>query len=120
MVPRWNRRMSATSDVPDLAEVVAPGRDGAILSVRVRPRSRRRGVLGVTGGELVVGAGSAAEKGRANAEALRELSHWLGVRPSRMTLVRGATSRSKCVSVGGYEPVALRFRIADLLGLDPS
>lgn len=118
--PPRERATSASSDVPDLAAAVAPGRDGAVLRVRVRPRSRRRGVLGVTGGELVVGVGSAAEKGRANAEALRELARWLGVSPSRLTLVSGATSRSKRVAAGGYDALSLRSRIADLLGLDPS
>ncbi|MFY9588416.1 MAG: DUF167 family protein, partial [Actinomycetota bacterium] len=68
--------MSTPSDVPDTDALVADGKDGAVIRVRVRPRSSRRGVLGVAGGALVIGVGAAPEKGRATDEAVRALADW--------------------------------------------
>jgi uncharacterized protein len=113
-------RMSTPSDVSDSDAPVAEGKSGALLRVRVRPRSSRRGVLGVSGGALVIGVGAAPEKGRATAEAVRALAGWLGVAPSRLAVVSGATSRSKRVAIAGMSAVELRARLGSFTAPDPS
>lgn len=112
--------MSPPSHYPNPSAVVEDARGGASLRVRVRPYSRRREVLEVSGAELVIGVGAPPERGRANVEALRELARWLDLPYGWLALVSGETSRSKRVSVFGYDAAALRSRIAELLSRGPS
>lgn len=112
--------MSPTSDVPDVAALVDDAKDGAILRVRVRPRSSRRGVLGVSAGALVIGVGAAPEKGRASDEAVRALARWLDVAPSRLAVVSGATSRSKRIAIAGMKAADVRSLVARFAAPDPS
>jgi uncharacterized protein len=101
-------RMSEPSEI---ASVVADARDGAIVRVRVKPRSRRSGVLGVSDGQLSIAVRAAPEGGRATDEAIRTLAAWLGLPKSALTLSVGATSRSKRISVRGYSAAEIRARI---------
>lgn len=66
-----------------------------LLSVKVQPRSKAPGVedLGPAGFRVRVRA--VPEKGRANAEVAERLARHLGVAPSRLTLLRGASSSQK-------------------------
>ena len=103
----------------DLSAMVEDGRGGAVVRVRVRTRSARRGVLGVRGNELAIGVGASPEAGRATAEALRELARALGVGASRLTVVAGATSRSKRIAVNGMTAADVRTALAARLGSNP-
>jgi uncharacterized protein len=113
-------RMKPPSDLPDGDALVADGRDGALLRVRVRPRSARRGVLGVAAGALVIGVGAAPEKGRATEEAVRALARWLDVAPSRLAVVSGASSRTKRIAIRGMSAAEVRARVARSAEPDPS
>lgn len=62
---------------------------------------------------LTVGVAAAPEGGKATAEALRAIAAWLGVAPSRLSLVSGATSRSKRFRVEGETAESLRRKVAD-------
>lgn len=85
-------------------------KDGTVLvSLRVRPRSRRG--LSLTEAGLVVAVGAAPEKGRATEEARRALAEALGVPPSAIELRSGATARRKVFVVTGVEAVEVRQRI---------
>jgi len=66
-----------------------------ILTVKVQPRSKAPGVEALGPDEYRVRVRSAPEKGRANREAAERLAARLGVPPSRLTLVRGASSPTK-------------------------
>lgn len=103
------------ADNPAAVDVVSAGPDGAILHVRVRPRSSRRGVLGIRAGSLVVGVGAPAERGRATEEALRTVASWLDLPPSRLRLVSGRTAPKKRFGVSGETPESLRRRVAGRL-----
>ena len=113
-------RMSGPSDVSDATAPIEETYDGVILRVRVRPHVSRRGVLGVAAGALTVGVGAAPERGRATQEAVRTLARWLDVPPSRISVVSGATSRSKRIAIAGYSAAQVRSRIAALASSDPS
>ena len=67
-----------------------------VISVRVKPGSRK-GPLVETGadGELTVYVREPAVEGKANEAVVRLLAEHLGVAPSRLDLVSGATSRVK-------------------------
>jgi len=111
--------MSGPMELSHLDRVVTDGRGGAVIRVRVKPRSKRRGVLGVVGSELSVGVGAAPEGGRATAEAIATVAGWLGIPGSRVSLASGAVSRSKRLAVAGETAAALRSEIARRLGQDP-
>jgi uncharacterized protein len=82
----------ARPDVPDLTHLA---RSGAEITLRVTPRARREAL---TSGEEGLRAAVTAppEDGKANAAVQKLLARALGVAPSRLTLVRGATARVKC------------------------
>lgn len=66
-----------------------------ILTVKVQARSKAPGVEAPGPNEFRVRVRSAPEKGRANQEVVERLAAHLGVPPSRLTLVRGASSPRK-------------------------
>ena len=74
--------------------------DGCTVEVRVVPRSSRADVTAGPGG-LRVRVHAPAEAGRATREAAALLAAALGIPPSRVSLRRGARSRSKVFAVRG-------------------
>ncbi len=75
----------------DLTHLAQPG---ALLAVRVTPNARRAGVE-VFEGQIRIGVTATPEDGKATEAARVALAKALGVAKSRLTLVRGATSRDK-------------------------
>jgi uncharacterized protein (TIGR00251 family) len=78
------------------------------VTVRVRPGAGRTLVGGSHGDALVVRVAAPAGDGRATEAALRALADAFGVRRSSVTLVTGATSRTKVVDVDGGSSDVLR------------
>jgi uncharacterized protein len=74
------------------------------ITIRVRPGQSRPGVGGEHDGALVVRVSAPAVDGRATAAALAAVAGALGVRRSAVTLVTGATSRTKIIDVEGADP----------------
>lgn len=77
------------------------------FSIRVRPGSARTGVGGEHDGALVVRVTARAVEGRATEAALAAVAEAFGVRRRAVTLVAGATSRTKIIDVAGAEPAVL-------------
>jgi uncharacterized protein len=69
--------------------------------VRVRPGAGRTAVGGTYDGALVVRVSERAVDGRATEAALRALADAFAVRRQDVTLVSGASSRTKVVDVEG-------------------
>lgn len=67
---------------------------GAVFAVRVTPGARRDS-LDVTQDPVRCTTTAPPEDGRANAAVAVQLARALGVAKSRLTLLRGATSRDK-------------------------
>lgn len=63
-------------------------------------------------GALVVRVGARAVDGAANRAALAALAAAFGVRPAAVSLVSGATSRTKVVEVAGADPAVLAELLA--------
>ncbi len=81
------------------------------FSVRVTTRAGQDAVDGVgPGGELLVRVRAAPAEGAANAALLRTIAAACNVAPSRVTLVRGATSRVKQVEIEGVSGDELAAR----------
>jgi uncharacterized protein len=87
----------------------AAGADTGVvrITVRVRPGSSHPGVGGEHDGALVVRVSARAVDGQATAAALDAVATAFGVRRRAVTLVAGATSRTKVVEVAGGDPAVL-------------
>lgn len=66
-----------------------------MLTVKAQPRAKAPGVEELGTDRFRVRVRAAPDKGRANAEIIERLAAHLGVPPSRLTIVRGATSSQK-------------------------
>jgi uncharacterized protein len=86
------------------------------ITIRVRPGSSRPGVGGGHGDALVVRVSARAVDGKATEAALAAVAAAFGVRRDAVTLVAGASSRTKIVDVAAGDPGLL----AELLAGPPS
>jgi len=77
----------------------------------VRPRASRDAVEGEREGALLVRLTAPPVEGEANAALLRILSDALGVPPSALRLLSGATGRHKRVHVAGLSSLEARTRL---------
>jgi uncharacterized protein YggU (UPF0235/DUF167 family) len=82
------------------------------ITVWVRPGSTRPGVGGERGGALVVRVSAHAVDGQATEAALAAVAAAFGLRRRAVTLVAGASSRTKILEVEGAEPAALSRLLA--------
>lgn len=71
------------------------------MAVWVSPGASRDEILGVLDGRLRVRLAASPQEGRANAALTRFVAGSLGVAPSAVRLVSGATSRRKVLQVCG-------------------
>jgi len=85
---------------------------GLTLRVRVQPRASRDALSGEREGALVVRLTAPPVEGAANEALARLLGKALGVAPSAVRVVRGATGRDKVVSVAGLGAATARERLS--------
>jgi uncharacterized protein (TIGR00251 family) len=84
---------------------------GLTLRVRVQPRASRNALSGEREGALVVRLTAPPVEGAANEALARFLGKTLGVAPSAVRVVSGATGRNKVVSVAGLDAATARERL---------
>jgi uncharacterized protein (TIGR00251 family) len=81
------------------------GPDGVTVMVKVRPRSRQPGLLGIqesaAGPRLKIGVTEAAEDGKANRAVCALLAKMLRQPQSSVRIVSGAANREKALLVAG-------------------
>jgi uncharacterized protein (TIGR00251 family) len=88
------------SDVSDLFEV----RDGyVVVDVHVQPGAGRTAVVGRHGTALKLRVAAPPADGRANAATCALLARTLGVKDAAVSLVSGASSRTKRVRIDGVD-----------------
>jgi len=78
---------------PALLDLSTLAHPGAEFAVRVTPNARRAGLE--PGDPIRIAVTDPPEDGRATAAAQEMLARALGVAKTRLTLVRGATTRNK-------------------------
>jgi len=83
------------------------------ISIRLQPRARRDEVVGERAGAVVIRVTAPPVDGKANAALCAFIARAAGVPPSRVSVVRGQTSRDKVVRV---EDVSESFLRTTLLG----
>ena len=84
---------------------------GITLRVRVQPRASKDALSGERDGALVVRLTAPPVEGAANEALARTLAKALGVAPSAVRVVSGATGRNKVVSVAGLDAATARERL---------
>jgi uncharacterized protein YggU (UPF0235/DUF167 family) len=77
------------------------------VTIQVRPGASKTGVGGEHGGALVVRVAARAVDGQATEAALAAVASAFGVRRRAVTLVTGATSRTKVVDIADADPALL-------------
>ena len=86
--------------------------EGAVsLRVRVLPRASRDALAGTRSGALVVRLTAPPVDGEANAALARVLGRALGLAPSAIELLRGASGRDKLVRLHGLDLESARARL---------
>ena len=82
------------------------------ITVWVRPGSARPGVGGERSGALVVRVSARAVGGQATEAALAAVAAAFGLRRRAVTLIAGASSRTKVLEVEGADPATLSRLLA--------
>jgi uncharacterized protein (TIGR00251 family) len=80
----------------------------ALLNVRLQPRAKRDEVVGERAGAVVIRVTAPPVDGKANAALCTFVAKILKISSSRVTVVRGQTSRYKVLRVEGVAQDALR------------
>lgn len=75
--------------------------EGCIFSVRVQPRARRDEIVGESDGAFKIRLTAPPADGEANRSLIALLSRAMGVPKSRISILRGETSRRKTISILG-------------------
>lgn len=84
--------------LPDAAALRARIDESGRLAVKVTPGAREEAVT-LTDNAVLVKVRAPADKGAANAAVLQVVARALGLAPSRVSLLRGGTSRQKLLKV---------------------
>jgi uncharacterized protein (TIGR00251 family) len=87
-----------SAEAPAFAQDVE---DGCTVSVRVHPGARRDGPTGTHAGALKISLTTPPTDGRANAALIALIAELLHIPRARVSLVSGATSRSKLLRITG-------------------
>lgn len=88
---------------------------GTILCVHAQPGAKRNGIIGERAGAVRVAVTAAPEKGKANAAIQDVLADALGLRPARIAMLSGETSRQKRFLIADVTPDELRAKLQMLL-----
>jgi uncharacterized protein len=75
--------------------------DGCTLAVRVHPRARKNAITGTHTGAIKISLTTPPTDGRANEALIALLAELLRLPKARITLLTGATSRSKLLRITG-------------------
>jgi uncharacterized protein (TIGR00251 family) len=87
---------------------VTPVSGGVQLTVRLQPRASSSGVVGVHGEALKVRVTAPPVDGSANEMLVEVLAGTFGVKVNAITILSGATSRTKVVRIGGVTEAQVR------------
>ncbi len=87
---------------------ISESRKGVIIHVKVKPNSRKQGIIGVENGFIIINLESPPIRGKANKELLKLLKKKL---KARVTLISGSKSREKMLLVEGLSANEVKERL---------
>jgi len=88
---------------------------GAVLEIRVLPRSSRCEIAGVQDGALKIKITAPPVEGKANKECVRFISDLLKIKKSAVSIIAGEKSKNKTVLVAGMTAQEIEKVIRPLL-----
>ncbi|MFC2002543.1 DUF167 domain-containing protein [Chloroflexota bacterium] len=83
-----------------------------VIAVRVHPSAKKSKLVGFNDGVWQVKVSAPPVKGKANAELIALLSEVLSVSKSHLSIVKGHTSRSKVIAIGGLSQEEITKRLS--------
>ena len=86
--------------------------DGVTFKIKVKPKSRQNGVLGVRAGILMLAVTAAPEKGKANKAVIELLAERLKIAKSAIEIISGETFAEKVVRVVGLSAQELDQKLS--------
>lgn len=86
--------------------------DGVTITVRAKPRASKSRVVGVRDGALEVAVAAPPVDGAANAELVRTLAAYFGLKVGQVSVVHGATGKNKTVCLAGTKLGQVLSRVA--------
>ncbi len=96
--------------------VVTAAPRGCRFQVYVQPRASRAEITGLHGDALRVRLTAPPVDGRANEALVALLATQLGTPKSRISIVSGATGRTKTIEVEGMSPQEVSARLQGVVG----
>lgn len=105
------------AESPSATPWLRTGTDCITVEVAARPGSPKRGIIKSGEQGLVVGLGSAAERGKANEELIGFFATLTKVSRSAVTIVRGGGSRHKVVRITTADPDSTAGRLLEASSL---
>ncbi len=78
---------------------IKPCDNGIRFSAIIQPRSSKNEVTGVYNDALKIRLTSPPVDGEANKSCMRFFAKWLGISPSRVSIVQGFSSKNKTIEV---------------------
>lgn len=91
--------------------------EGVVLRVRVKPRARRNGIIGVRRDVLALEVTAAPEQNKANEAVVALLAEALDIAKSRIEIVSGRSYREKVIRVRGLTVEEFQRRLGELAPL---
>jgi hypothetical protein len=88
--------------------------DGCTLAVRVHPGAKRDAIVGMHGGTLKVAITAPATDGRANDALIAFVAERLRVPRARVSLLAGATSRTKTLRIQGTSAAEVQAALVEV------
>ena len=93
------------------AHMISSSSEGAIVNVRVIPRSGRSGIAGIRNDAVLIRLNAPPVDGAANTELIRVMAEILEIPRRDVEIVSGERSRGKRVRIRGVEASDVRRRL---------
>jgi len=88
---------------------------GIQFAAAIQPRASRNQITGIHNHSLKIKLTSPPVDGAANQACIKFLAKAFGVSPSRLSIVKGETSRNKTIQVEGMDPKTFMNTLAPLI-----
>ena len=94
-------------------DFITETQDGTIVKAAIHPRASKTQIVGLHGNTVKIKVTAPPVGGAANEACCRFLAKQLGINPSHVTILTGATSRTKKIKIQGLTSRQVRRLLLD-------
>ena len=94
---------------------IKPCKKGIQFAAAIQPRASRNKILGIHNHCLKIKLTSPPVDGAANQACIKFLAKAFGISPSRVSIVKGETSKNKTIQFEGMDPETFMNTLASLI-----